>query len=201
MARRSDHSREELTELALSAAEKIVQEEGFKALTARRVASAINYSPGTLYNIFSDLDDLIIHMNAVTLDELYDELASCERTGDPIRDLQELLARYLKFLDRNRNLWDVLFDHKVPVDRTVPDWYRAKVARVLGLIELALAPLFGEDEREARANAAGVLWASLHGICSLGGTGKLQAVSDKTVQDMAETLLVNFVAGLQANRT
>ena len=175
MARRSDHSRQQLSEMSLKAARKIVGEDGLQALTARRVASAINYSPGTLYNVFEDLDDLIIHLNACTLDELYSELSSTAMTGDPVLDLRELLKRYLGYLDANRNLWDVLFDHKVPVDRVVPDWYRAKVAKVLGLIERALSPLFPDGDQKACANAAGVLWASLHGICSLGGAGKRAA--------------------------
>ena len=75
MARRADHSREELYDNALAAAQRIVETDGFRALTARSVADAIGYSPGTLYNLFENLDDLIIHLNGRTLDALYDRLA------------------------------------------------------------------------------------------------------------------------------
>ena len=43
MARRTDHSREELYENALAAAQNIVETDGFRALTARNVADAIGY--------------------------------------------------------------------------------------------------------------------------------------------------------------
>ena len=57
MARRSDHSREELYELALEKAGEIAEKEGLRGLTARGVAREIGYTIGTLYNIFEDLDD------------------------------------------------------------------------------------------------------------------------------------------------
>ena len=47
MARRSDHSREELYDLALSAAREIAEAEGLRGLTARRIAEKIGYTPGS----------------------------------------------------------------------------------------------------------------------------------------------------------
>ena len=75
MARRADHSREELCEIAMQAAERIVETDGLRALTARNVADAIGYSPGTLYNLFANLDELILQLNGRTLDALHDRLA------------------------------------------------------------------------------------------------------------------------------
>ena len=67
----------------------------------------------------------------------------------------------------------------------------------LGLLEDALAPLFTPEKADAKANAARTLWAGLHGICSLSGSGKLQVVSTQTVRAMAEGLVANYVAGLR----
>lgn len=71
MARRSDHSRDELREMALTAAEQIVLENGYESLSARKVASAIGYTVGTLYLVFENLDDLVLQVNARTLDRLH----------------------------------------------------------------------------------------------------------------------------------
>ena len=54
MARRSDHSREELREMAITAAEQIVVEQGYEGLSARKVAAAIGYTVGTLYLVFRE---------------------------------------------------------------------------------------------------------------------------------------------------
>ncbi len=70
MARRSDHSRDELYDMALEAARQIAEKEGLRGLKARGIAREIGYTIGTLYNLFEDLDDLIVHLNGRTLDAL-----------------------------------------------------------------------------------------------------------------------------------
>jgi AcrR family transcriptional regulator len=200
MARRADHSREELSELALAAARDLAARQGLQALTARNVAKAIGYSPGTLYNLFEDLDDLVLHLNGRTLDELDVALSRAARTGEPQHDLGQLLDLYLQFVQDNRNLWRVLFDHPADTERAVPQWYLDKVGRLLGRIEEILRPLFDQDARDAPASAARVLWASLHGICSLSESGKLRAVTDRSAREMAEFLVDCLIAGLQKKR-
>ena len=75
MARRSDHTREELRRMALDAARAIIESDGLRALSTRRLAKAIGYTPGTLYQLFEDLDDLIIEVNVETLDALHAALS------------------------------------------------------------------------------------------------------------------------------
>ena len=197
MARRSDHSREQLYALALVAAERIVEADGLRALTARNVADAIGYSPGTLYNVFESLDDLILHLNAHTLDQLYDALRQAPVTGAPDRDIDTLLEVYLEFLLGHSGLWAALFEYVRPDGAGLPDWYRLKIARVLGLLEAALAPLFGAGETDQLIHAARVLWAGLHGIYALEAGGKLNVVGNDTFRDMAKTLTRTFLAGLR----
>jgi AcrR family transcriptional regulator len=199
MARRADHSREELYENAMRAARRIVEAGGYRALTARNVADAIGYSPGTLYNVFENLDDLIVHLNGRTLDALYDRLVHQEAATSPEESLGILLDGYLGFLDDHPKLWNVLFEYSLPEGFELPEWYALKVNKVLGLLEDALSPLFSRQEADAKANAARILWAGLHGICSLSGSGKLQVVTTQPVRAMAEGLLANYVAGLRVN--
>jgi AcrR family transcriptional regulator len=200
MARRADHSREELSELALAAARDLVAAEGLPALTARNVARAIGYSPGTLYNLFQDLDDLVMHLNGRTLDALDAILSQAPLTGRPEQDLGRLLELYLQFVRENGNLWAAIFDYNSAHGRGAPDWYLAKVAKLLALLEEALMPLFDESGREEAAGAARVLWASLHGICSLSQSDKLQVITDRSARELAEMLVHCLIAGLQKTR-
>ena len=66
MARRSDHTKDELKDIILSASRKIIEKEGFQNLSARKIATAIKYAPGTLYNFCKNLDELILQINAQT---------------------------------------------------------------------------------------------------------------------------------------
>jgi AcrR family transcriptional regulator len=198
MARRSDHSREELYEMAMSAARDIVQKDGLRALTARNIATSIGYSPGTLYNLFENLDELELHVNASTLDALYETCAAEKRTGDPETDLNRLLARYLDFLKENPELWAAIFDYRSQQGAVLPDWYLSRVKRLMQLVEDALFPLFAEHENNERREAASVLWSSLHGICTLAQDGRLSLVSAQSVPQMAQSLIANYLVGLRA---
>src|SRR5262245_29039349 len=101
MARRSDHTREELYKLALDAARKIVGKEGLRGLSTRRVAGEIGYTAGTLYQLFDDLDDLIMRLNGTTLDALYSMCGEVSPSGDPGMALKELANRYIDFVAKN----------------------------------------------------------------------------------------------------
>lgn len=198
MARRSDHSRQELYEMVMDTARTIVEQDGLRNLTARNIAAAIGYSPGTLYNLFENLDELIIHLNATTLDALYDAISSAKRTGEPEKDLKAMLRIYLAFLEENTALWTAIFEFRSPGEDHLPDWYREKVGKLMTSVEEAIAPLFADGESAARQQAAGILWSSLHGVCTLAKDGRLCLISDQSKPQMAESLIVNFLAGLRS---
>jgi len=201
MARRNDHSREELCELALGAARDIAEAEGLRGLTARRIASRIGYSVGTLYNVFVNLDDLIVHLNGATLDQLHQTLDQGPRSGAPEATLRVLLAGYVRFTHERRNLWNLLFEYHLPEGQGLPDWYTAKIGHLMTLVEDALAPLFGVDQAAERRRSARVLWSAVHGICTLSSGGRLGVVGAESADHMTETLLSTYLAGLRALRS
>ena len=194
MGRRSDHSREELYELALDAAEKIIGEEGLTGLTVRKVAGEIGYSHGTLYNVFADLDDMIVHLNGRTLDALYEALKDISADGEPEAGLMQLSERYVDFTRRHQSRWNLLFEHRLPDGRELPDWHYVKIFRLLNLAETVLAPLFPEGRERERMHSARVLWSALHGICSLESSRDL--AKDESVEALTRTLIRFYVEGL-----
>lgn len=184
--------------MAMSAARDIVQKDGLRALTARGIAASIGYSPGTLYNLFENLDELELHVNASTLDALYVAVSADERSGDPETDLNRLLDRYLEFLDENPALWAAIFDYRRADGAALPDWYLDRVQQLMRLVEDALSPLFADGEDAELREAASILWSSLHGICTLAQDGRLSLVSARSVPQMARSLIANYLVGLRA---
>jgi len=81
MARRSDHTREELKNLILSSASRIIENEGYSALTVRKIATDIGYTPGTLYNVFQSMDGLTLALNAERVERLLTLLAETQSTN------------------------------------------------------------------------------------------------------------------------
>ena len=200
MARRSDHSRAELRIMALEAAREVAEAEGWRGLTARKVANRIGYSVGTLYNVFEDLDDLIIAVNGETLDALFQHLQEARDAGtaaDPEESLMVLAKAYVAYIDRHPNLWDILFEHRLPPGRSLPSWYGEKLAGLLGLLESAISPLFDPAQDRDIARSARVLWCAMHGICSLARSGKLGVVGPDSLDSMARELIASYTTGLK----
>ncbi len=199
MARRSDHSRSELHAMALEAARELVEKEGLRGLTARRVAEKIGYAPGTLYNLFNNLDDLVGHLNADTLGRLLDSQSGISLEGEPEEDLRKLAHHYIAFTEANPRLWSALFDPSAPRGLVLPELYLERLSALLNLVERALSPLFTPEEGTQRLHVARTLWAALHGYCSLASIGAL--AESQSVENMADSLIMNFVAGLRGRVT
>jgi AcrR family transcriptional regulator len=200
MARRSDHSREELREMALSAAEQIVVEQGYEGLSARKVAAAIGYTVGTLYLVFENLDDLILHINARTLDRLHARMtesqAHCNDASDCLLQLGQV---YIRFADEDPHRWAMVFEHRFSEDQFVPAWYQKKVARMFALVEEGLEPLAGQRTRDEITQASRALWGGVHGICILALAGSLGVAGVDSVQDLTQSLISNYLKGFIGN--
>src|SRR5829696_5451311 len=195
VARRADHTRDELYDLALVAAQKIAEKKGLKGLTARRVASRIGYSTGTLYNVFDSFTDLLVHLNGRTLDALYDYVTA-ERAKEGVEATLKIFAhRYIRFTSERAKLWSIVFATGLPRGDELPKWYHDKMHRLLGLLEEALDPLFGQNRRAERDLSVRVLWSSVHGVCSLVAAGVM--VTEHSAKIMVDDLIRNYIAGLQ----
>ncbi|MGV6825364.1 MAG: TetR/AcrR family transcriptional regulator [bacterium] len=194
MARRSDHSREQIHELALSAAERLVSEDGIKALTARKVASEIGYTVGTLYLVFDNIEDLILQLNGRTLDAMYDwVLARHLSSSDREVALIALADAYIEFAEQHIARWNLLFDYRAGNNHTLPEWYLEKLGRLFGLVESTLGN--GNSDTET-VRAARVLWAGVHGICLLKIRQQLDLAGGQSTREMTRLLIHNFLGGM-----
>ena len=199
MARRSDHSREEIRQMALNAAEAIVAVDGYKGLSARKVAAAIDYTVGTLYLVFDNLDDLVLQVNGRTLDALYEWLrARRARDADARDSLLALADAYIAYAETETPRWNMLFEYVAEQGNDLPDWYQMKLGKVFGLAEAALAPLAGHRTALEIQRAARVLWASVHGICTLKIRHRMDLAGGQGTGEMAHMLIENFLQGFQA---
>jgi len=196
MARRNDHSRDEIKEMALAAAEKIISTEGAKGLSARKVAAAIGYTVGTLYLVFDNLDDLILQLNARTLDRLHDRMLEDQaRHSDPLERLLQLGHTYISFADEEPHRWELVFEHRLPEGQQPPDWFREKVARMFALVEAYLQPLASNRSSREIKQAAAALWSGVHGICILAISKQLDVAGVESVQELTQSLMSNYLKG------
>ena len=199
MGRRSSHTPEELRELILQSATDLIEKTGLSGLSAREIARQIGYSPGTLYNVFADLDDLILTIESRLLDRLANRLAEVPPNDDPVQHLCDLAAVYLSFTQEKPRLWNLLFEHHMPHDWKVPAAFQARMEALLTCVEQAIEPLIPNDDTGRAQRAARVLWASVHGITSLATADKLSNVTPENAALLVDDLMRTFLAGLNVH--
>jgi AcrR family transcriptional regulator len=200
MGRRSIHTPEELRELIIDATTTIVEQQGLEGLSAREIAKRIGYSPGTLYNVFENLDDLLLIIEARLLDDLATRLATTDASGPPTERLRRLVGAYYAFTQERPKLWNLLNEHRMPTGRAVPEWYQGKLDKLLSALDDALVPLLADSDPSTRRRHARTLWASVHGMTSLSTAEKLSHVTAHSGRTLVDDLVLNYLAGLQSGQ-
>ncbi|GAA0683153.1 TetR-like C-terminal domain-containing protein [Marinobacterium maritimum] len=194
MARRNDHSKEELREMALAAAEKLLQQEGLKSLSARRVASEIGYSAGSLYTVFTNLDDLCWQLNARTLTQLLTELDGIN-VADPAQRLLAYGRGYLDFAHRNPQRWALLFEHGTTSEVEAPQWLSERIDSLFARVEACLQALKQDMSRSECMLTARTLWSGVHGVAVLALRQKLFLDQARSAELMLQQLVHHFIKG------
>ncbi|GJM03471.1 MAG: TetR family transcriptional regulator [Rhodomicrobium sp.] len=198
MARRSDHSREEIRELALNAAETIVAEQGFTGLSARKIAGAIGYTVGTIYLVFKNLDDLIMQVNARTLDKLYEDVSSEGQTTQHKETLRRFGQAYFNFASQNPHLWSLIFEHHVAGGGELIPELGERIGTLFQLVETEIKALNPKKKKQSIHRASLALWSGVHGITILAISDKLFMAENVTPPEMIDQLIDNFLTGYLA---
>lgn len=201
MARRSDHTRAELRDLILNAACTLLKHESAEAITARSIAKIIGYTPGTIYNLFESMNDIYLHINAQTLDALYEALTNSIRqnkTATPIANIKAMGECYMAFAKEHGARWAMIFNLKMTEQQKHIDWYDKKVEKIFELLEELMAPFILPDQTQEKKTAARILWASVHGLCFLQQTDKLSLIGENDAAANAVTYLIDtFISGVK----
>ena len=186
--------------MIVAAAENLVATGGFQDLSAREIARKIHYSPGTIYNVFDSIDEIVLAVEGRLLDQLEVLLTEVEHGPTPEAELRRLAGVYVEFTHGNTRLWNLLFEHQLPPETPLPEWYQAQLRRLLARVETALAPAFPAPAEADRQRSARVIWASVHGIVSLSSAGKLSIITSEQTRTLLDDLITSYMAGLGNRR-
>lgn len=200
-----EERRAELRQSLLEAAENRIAAEGLSALRARPLAAEIGCALGQIYNIYEDLDGLVLAVNTRTLDELEERLVKATRSAEAEPDagaagvLVAQAETYLRFASENRNRWQAVFQHRMSGSRQLPDWYREQQARLFAHVDRPLEGLAPGLSAERRARLGRSVFSAVHGIVSLGVEQLLGPTSHDELQHDLRTIVLAIVAGLPSS--
>lgn len=193
MPRRLPHDHDEMRARAVAAARADVVADGLAGLTARRIAGALGCSVGSLYNLFVDLDDLVLHVAATVVDDMHHALFDAPLSADPAEALAELALRYVRFAAEQGHLFAMVFEHVPGHERPTPRWHLDRIERLVDAVRAVAAPaLAARGGGDPRLDVE-VLWAAVHGIATLAQKDKLGFVATTTPEVLVRRLIFTFL--------
>ncbi|MBI1386397.1 MAG: TetR family transcriptional regulator [Rhizobiales bacterium] len=199
MTRRTEHVTVDLAERIRRSAREIASESGIVGLSAREIARRVGYSAGTLYNVFRNIDEIILHVEADMLAELLQELDIERDSRSGSLDVRGFVGVYSSYVRRNELAWSLFVDHAVPAGEPLPEWYKAVLQDVLEHLTQALAREIDVEQKSVR-NSALLLWTALQGINSSNVAAKFSCLRQETLDEQTSELVETFVVGLRQRR-
>jgi AcrR family transcriptional regulator len=183
----------------LNAALQIINQEGFAALSMRKLAEHIEYSPAAIYLHFSSREQIARELSAVGYRQLLDRLTAAATSRDPIERLTSVNQAYVAFGLEHPETYRLIFMGdsgymsavfaEQPADSPASNSYQL-------LIDLAKdLKRSGHDVGKATPNElADIIWASMHGIVSLKLTCPI--FPDTPAQTLAKIMTRTLINGL-----
>lgn len=162
-------------DLIVSTARTLAEAEGWEAVTTRRLSTEIEYSQPVLYKHFHGMEQIA---EAVALDgfaELADAIRAARAGADvPVDALMRTARAYLDFAHANPAVYDAMFT-RVTTLRFADDETPPPLKAAFAELHQSVARIADGEDVDTLTE---VLWATLHGLVTLGRTGRLRAAHE-----------------------
>ena len=170
---RRERQREEIRTKIIDAAREMFVSEGYEAVTMRRIAEKIEYSPTAIYFHFKDKDALIHELCDADFERLAHEFAGISRIAAPIERLRRTGLAYAEFGIRNPNHYRLMFmtphplytvaDSRLQHGNPEEDAY----AFLRQIVVEAMEQKRFRPELKDPELVSQTMWAAVHGVISL----------------------------------
>ncbi|HEX7305574.1 TetR/AcrR family transcriptional regulator [Lentzea sp.] len=177
---RRERERAERHQLIIDAARELAEEEGWDAVTTRRLADKVEYSQPVLYSHFKGKDAIV---RAVAIQGA-GELARQLRKARPEKGRSRLRAAaeaYLKFANTRPALYDAMFVQRVDIPFGTDD-IPQELRDAFGELVAAVEPVRGDRDLETLTE---LFWSTLHGIATLTHGKRLRPAHHEARLEMA----------------
>jgi AcrR family transcriptional regulator len=210
-ARRRAREKENLRRAILDAARELFVQEDYAAVSMRRIADKIEYSPTAIYLHFKDKEEILFHLVEEGFAMLRDRLQALE-IADPVQRLRAGGFVYLEFARTQPQYFHLMFSVKnqILTDK-VCQLQNKQISELYGIKEEVGQNCFGFilrcviEAMEQGQFAAGdpltvshVIWAHIHGAASLELSGSLFMLPQEAQQAFFEQVVDTTLRGLRA---
>ena len=200
---RRTREREDVRRRILDAARELFAGEGYEAVTMRKIADAIEYTPPALYFHFKDKLELVQALCQEDFVTLASHFAQLDAIAEPWERLSRMGRGYVEFAIEHPNHYRLMFMTKLPpeVEKTddpnkgnpAKDAY----AMVQHLAAEAIAAGVLKPEYQDPDLVAQVLWSAMHGIASLSITmGESKWIEMRTTRELTDSMIEALMGGM-----
>ncbi|WP_153912872.1 TetR/AcrR family transcriptional regulator [Shewanella sp. TC10] len=207
MARRKEHTHEEIHDMAIKSVMEYLQTAQLESLSLRKVATQIGYAPSTLINIFGSYQHLLLSVSEQVLTDLYQQLTVNMTDKTHVHNTEAHKARaieaieimahsYFQFANDHSACFKLVFELSAPEGVELSSKHKLAIDTLFNLIVEQLNVLFAETNHEDIVLMSRVLWGGIHGLTCLAVDGKLF-----TEQAALPAMLSSHVRGYLAGMT
>lgn len=168
---RRERDRAARRQLIVGTARRLAESEGWDAVTTRRLSTEIEYSQPVLYKHFAGMEQIA---DAVALDgfnELAEVIRAAHSDADAAGDTLTRVARaYLDFARDNPAVYDAMFTRATALRFGAEDT-PPQLTAAFAALHQAVCMVAGDEDADTLTE---VFWAALHGLVTLGRTGRLR---------------------------
>lgn len=176
---------------------ELVSTNGAEFLTARKLSEASEYSVGTIYNQFLNMDNYIIVQNMITLDELFVFLSEVKRKGDAYQNINKYLESFLSFVSGNQNLWFLFYQfHLKKHDEKLPKEYVRKIVKLMQVLFADFSGLYGNINIKKQKILKKVLWLVIFSMSPFLTNDLFESFRDIKKETACKLLLCTYLAGV-----
>jgi len=200
---RRERERQEVREKILEAARELFASEGYEAVTMRKIADRIEYSPTAIYLHFKDKEAVLRELCEVDFRTLAQEFVAIAQIADPVERLKASGIAYADFGVRYPNHYRLMFmtphphhaDEEICIEKGNPD--EDAYAFLLWTVSEAIAQGRFRPELSDPELIAQTMWAAVHGVVSLQITKADDPWCDwKPLDNRTEVMMDLLVRGL-----
>lgn len=198
IAERKKRHKEELRSSILEAAWQLVVQEGWQALSIRKIAEAIEYSVPVIYDHFVNKEAILLELTKQGFQKLNEELiAAKDGVSRPEEQIEAMAYAYWRFAFENTAYYQVMYGLGIPSCETVN-----QISELSTFSNLILQPV---KEMIAAGKNPGTdpflklhtFWSMLHGLISINmmGSGDSKEELNKMV---LQDFIRSFTSGMKA---
>ncbi len=180
----------------LEEARKIVQQEGWQALSIRKIAEAIEYSVPVIYDHFVNKEAILLEFTREGYQMLNEELTRAKaQSEDPAGQLESMAYAYWQFAFSNRQYYQLMYGLGMPTCETV-----RQISELHTFSELILTPVQHLIRASAKPDIDPFLklhtyWSMLHGLVSINMMtkgGEQDELNTRILQDFIQSFLISL---------